>query len=154
MIVDEFRLDGLDLRILDVLHKLTHHVAIGGDGRDGRLVNLLLQGVSALFLEDSGIAVGEETVGKGHNLCLGHLRNTVHAMCLLLPCGTIDERTHHLTYAPHIVVEGTLTLEFHVIHDARQEVVREFTLLQVLHLAQHQGTNFFQRLLGFRHADE
>ena len=71
--VDELRLDGLHLGVLDVLDERAHQVAVGRDGGDGRLVDLLLQAVDTLALEHGDIAIGEEAVGKGHQLRLGDL---------------------------------------------------------------------------------
>ena len=76
--INKLRLDRLYLGVLDILYELAHLVAIGRNRRNGRLFYLLLQAVNTLTLEDSGIAVGKEAVGKVHNLLLGYLGDTVH----------------------------------------------------------------------------
>ena len=84
-VVNEYRLDRLNLCLLDSLYESALLVAVGLDRSDGRLVDLLLQGVNTLDLKDGSIAVCEEAVGKVHNLLLCQLRYAVQVTYLLFP---------------------------------------------------------------------
>ena len=149
--IHELRMDGLHLRLLDLLHEGAHLVTICLNRGDGRLVDLLLGRVHARLLIDGGIACGEETVGEGHDLLLGHLRHTVQLAYLLLPGDAVDKGIHKLTGAPLVALEGSLVVELHIVDHTRQEIVGEVTLLQVLDLGQHQVSHLLERLLGLGH---
>ena len=136
--VHEHRLNGFHLRLLNVLHETAHHIAVSRNGRDGRLVNLLLQRVCTLRLEYSGIAVGEETVSEAHNLLLGDLRDAIHLVDVLLPCLAVNKGLHMLSDAPLVAFQSTLVVQLLVVDDRWQQVVRELSFLQLLDFTQHQ----------------
>ena len=52
------------MSILDILHKLTHLVAVCQNRGDIRLVDFLLKGVDTLFLVHGNITFREETVSE------------------------------------------------------------------------------------------
>ena len=90
--VDEARLDGLHRSVLNVLHEVAHQLAVGGDGGDLRLVNLLLVQVLALTLVDCHVVVGAQmALGKADDLLLGDFADAVEALHLLLPGHFVDE---------------------------------------------------------------
>ena len=124
----------LHLTELDILHKLTHVVTIRGYRGDGRLVDLLLQGIDTLTLEDGGIAVRKETIGEIHDILLRQLRHTVEKTGLLRPTLPIDKGIEMLTHAPTVILQRTLVIEFQVVDDRRQQVVGEVAILQVIDL--------------------
>ena len=82
---------GLHFCCLNVLHELADEVAIGGNGCDGRFLNLLLCLVGALTFEHSDIVLLEVTVDKIYNLLFGHALNTLETSYLLLPWCAVDE---------------------------------------------------------------
>ena len=142
--IEELRLNRLYLSILDIRHKTAYLVTIGGNWRDGRLVNLLLKGVNTLLLEDSGITIGKETAGEVDNLLLCHAGNTLRLTDMMLPTLTIDKSVHLLADAPRVVVKGSLFAQFAVIDDRGQQVIREAALLQILKFCQHQRAYLLQ----------
>ena len=131
-VVDKLGLDGLHLRLLDVLDKLAHQVAVCGNGRDGRFVNLLLQRVDALLLVDHGIAVAKEAACEIDHLLLGHLLHAADLASVLLPRLSVDEGIHVLADAPAVVVECALVVEFLVVDHRFQKVVGKASGLQVV----------------------
>ena len=89
--VDKPRVDGLHLFIHDVAHEVALLVAVGGDGRDGRFLNLLECGVLAQRFVDTHIVVAEVPAGEVHDLLLGDVAHPVELLHLLLPFHAIDE---------------------------------------------------------------
>ena len=146
-VVYEYRLDRLHLCLLDSLYIIALLVAVGLYRSDGWLVYLLLQRVYTLNLEDSSIAVGEESVGKVHNLLLSHLRNAVQVTYLTFPLYAIDKGIHKFISTPAVVLHCALVAQLLIVHYRWQQIVREVTLLQVLNLGQHQFANLLQRLV-------
>ena len=85
-------LNRFHLRLLYLLHKLTHILAVRRNRCDGRFVNLLLIRVCTLTLIHSHIIICEMSLCKIHNLLLRHLLHTTYISYLLLPVDTTDER--------------------------------------------------------------
>ena len=132
--VHEAGVDRLHLRVLDSLYEGTLHVAISLDRCNGRLIDLLLQRVDALTLVHHGITICEELVGEINDLLLRDSGDTIQFADLILPVYLIDESIHkHIS--SHLVALQTLVVStFLIIDDARQEVVWEVTLLQLVDL--------------------
>ena len=133
--VHELRMDGLHLAELDILHELTHEVTVRWNRGDGRLVDLLLQGIDTLTLEDSSIALGEETVSEIHDILFRELRHTLYTTGLLCPTLPVDKGFEMLTHTPTVVLQRTLVIEFQVVDDRRQQIVGEVAFLQVIDFA-------------------
>ena len=151
--IDEARLDGLHLYLLNVLHKLADSIAIGGDGRYLRFVNLLLVGVYALTLIDGNIVVAEVALGEIHNLFFGHTTDAVEALHRLLPRLVINEGLQEHAGAPYVILHSLIVVQLQIIDDAGQQVVAEVAFLQLLQLVQQQGTHFVEclALTGYAH---
>ena len=90
-VVHKLRLDGLDDLVQDVLDEVALLVAVGGNGGNGGLVNLLLSGVNAHALIHAHVVVVQVTVGKVHDLLLGHAGLAVEFSDLLCPIHMVDE---------------------------------------------------------------
>ena len=103
--IEEHRLYRINLGILNVLYKLADLIAVGRDGCNCWLVNLLLERIHALFLKYGDIAISKETVGKCHNLFLRHATQAVEFLYGLFPFRATDEGIHELRYAKTVVVE-------------------------------------------------
>ena len=88
--VDEARLDGLHVRILDVLHELAHQVAVGRNRCDLRLVNLLQRLVLALTLQHRHVVLTEVAASEVDHLLLGDAGDAVEIAHLLLPGNLVD----------------------------------------------------------------
>ena len=154
--VYEMRQDRLYLRILNSLHKGTLLITISLDRGDDRLVDLLLQTVDALLLEDGNIAIGEELVGKGHQLLLRDLRDAVDTFHLLFPVHFINKGPNKHACTPAIALQQGIVRAFHVVDDTGQQVIREVALLQLINLSEHQAPHLFKglTLLGSPHQKE
>ena len=137
---------GFHLRVLYVLHELAHLVAVCLDRSDYWLVDFLLQRVDALFLEHGDIAVGEEIVGKGHQLRLGDAFDAFDAAHHLFPVNLVDEGIDELVGTSAVALQQLVVTAFLVVDDAWQQVVGEVALLQFVNLGKHQASHLFEAL--------
>ena len=103
--IEENRLYRVNLGVLNILYKLANLIAVGRDGCNCWLVNLLLERIHALCLEYGDIAISKETVGKCHNLFLRHATHTVEFLYCLFPFCAADEGVHELRYTIAVIVE-------------------------------------------------
>ena len=152
--IEELRLNGLHLGLLNGFHKVAHLVAVRGNRRDGRFVYLLLCLIHALTLVNGHVAVGKEAVGKGYEFVLRDGGEAVERLHLLLPLDAVDEGVEHLADTSAVVVQRTQFREFVVIDGRYEQIFREISLLQFLYLAQHQVFHLLERLSFLRHAEE
>ena len=152
--VHELRLYRIHLRVLDILHKLTHLVAVGGDRCDSRLVNLLLQRVNTLCLVNGHVAVGEEVIGEINDFLFGNLRDSVDKSHFILPVLIVDESIDIHVGTSAVAFQQSVVGTFLVVDNAGQQVVREVTLLQLFDLTKHQLLHLVERLTLFRSAHQ
>ena len=155
--IDENRMDRFELTSLDVLHELAALVAVHFDWRDGRLVNLLLVRVWTLTLVDEGIGFGLEILlGHVHHVLLANLRQAIHQCHLVSPFATSNEIAVHFAGASLIAFQRTHLLQLEVVDDGFQHRLVEITVLQFLHLSQHQVFYLVERLsfLWYTHQHE
>ena len=89
--VDETGLDRRYGLAQDATDKVALHIAVGGDGRDGGLVDFFLVFVHTLTLVDHHIVVVEVLFGEGHDLFLGHAFHAIEIFHILFPRSFKDE---------------------------------------------------------------
>ena len=145
-VVHKLRLDGLDGLAQDVAHEVALLVAVGGDGGDGRLVNLLGGGVLAHALVHAHEVVVQVAVGKGHDLVLGHTGHAVEFAYLLGPVHVVDKGVDQLTGAGTVVVECAQVVQLVVVYHAHQQVIVKVAGTQFCQLAEHELAHFLEAL--------
>ncbi len=146
-IIDEDRLHGLDLGGLDGGEELRRLVAVGGNGRDLRLVDLVDIGIDALALVNGCIDLGIELlVGPRHDVGLGHLRQAVELLHRTLPVHTVDEGVDIGHRAVAVLFER-LHLAALVVGDRRgEQLFVEIAGPQLPDLIEQHVARLFERL--------
>ena len=146
MEIHELRLDRFHLGILDSLYEGALLVAVSLDGGDGGLIDFLLQRVHTLTLIHHRIAIGKELISEVHDLLFGNLRDTVNLTDLLFPVYLVDKGIHKHIGTYLIMLQSLVVVTLLVVDDARQQVIGEVTLLQLINLCQQQVFHLIQAL--------
>ena len=153
LVVHEYRLDRLDLRVLYLGEELALRVAVGHDRRDLRGCDLLLVGVFAFTLVDDGITFGAEVfVGPVHDVLLGDLRHAVELLHFVGPVGAVDERVDVEHRAAFVLFERTHHLHLVIVDGRLDQAFVEIPVAQLGHFGQQHVAYFVERLPGLRAA--
>ena len=149
LVVHEYRLDRLDLRVLYLGEELALRVSVGHDRGDLRGGDLLLVGIFALALVDDGVTLGAEVlVGPVHDVLLGDLRHAVDPCDFVCPVGSADERIDIEYRAAVVLLERAHQLHFVVVDGRFDQVFIEVPVPQFCYFRQKQVAYFVERLPG------
>ena len=148
--VDETGLDGGHFAFLNFLDEVADEVAVGRDGGDGRLVNLLLVFVYTLTLVNHHIVVVEVLVGEGHDVIFRQVGDAVEAANALFPRHLIDIGVDEHIGTGHVALHRVVVVQLGVVDDRRQQVVGEVAALQFLDFGNHQVFGFLKGLARTR----
>ena len=144
--VDEVRLDGFHLGVLNLADKIAHLIAVGRDGCNLGLLDFLDVGVVALTLEYGDVVVGEVAVGEGYDVLLCQCCNAVDAFHGVFPLDAVDEGILEHRCAGAVVLHLLHFVQLHVVDDGRQQVVGEVAALELSDFGEQEVAGFLQGL--------